>query len=163
MKKIISFIIAIAICLSLTACITDNTNAQNNKEPVSQIEITPDNALLDKLDEWVNITQPGTAGSSLKAINAVKDIIIWAQNNIPEKEIVIATVEEYLENCEYKDEAIDAFNYMDNIFEKITDGTITDFIDGIDFDISSFETDTNVKENIKLLFDAVEQYIDKQQ
>lgn len=165
MKKIIAFMLIFAVCVSLVACIadTEDTDEPNSTESVSQIEIKLDSILLDKLDEWVNITQPGTAGTSLKAITAVKDIVEWAKKTVPDKETMIATVTEFMENCEYRDEAIDAFNAMKNVFEKITDGTVADLMDKADFDISDFEIDAQIKENISLLFDAIEEYINQQE
>ena len=164
MKKFISIILVFALCLSLVACAvnTENTDA-DSKEPVLQNQATCDSVLMDKMDEWVNTTQPGTAGSSLKAFNAMKDVIIWAQNTVPDKETIVATVEEYLENCPYKDEAVDAFISMKNIFEKITDGTIDDMLEGIEFNIPGFETDSKICDNIRVLFSAVEEYVNKQQ
>ena len=164
MKKFISIILVFTLCLSLVACAvnTENTDA-DSKEPVLQNQATCDSVLLDKLDEWVNTTQPGTAGSSLKAFNAMKDVVIWAQNNAPDKETIVATVEEYLENCPYKDEAVDAFISMKNIFGKITDGTIQDMMDGIEVDMSNYEVDAEMEENIRMLFSAVEEYVNKQQ
>ena len=165
MKKIIAFMLIFAVCVSLMSCVadTENTDTPEDKETVSQTENTKDSVLLDKLEEWVNTTQPGTAGTSLKAITAAKDIVEWAKNTVPGKETMIATVTEFMENCEYKDEAIDAFNAMKNVFKKITDGTVTDLMDKIDFDISDFEIDAQIKENISLLFDAIEEYINQQE
>ena len=163
MKKIIAFMLIFAVCVSLVACVadTESTDEPDNKEFVSQTEIKQDSVLLDKLEEWINITQPGTAGTNLKAVDAVKDIVAWAQSNVPDKETMIATVTEFMENCQYKDEAIDALNCMKTVYEKITDGTISDFIEGMEFDVSSFEIDANVKENIRLLFDTIEEYINQ--
>ena len=122
-----------------------------------------DSTLLNKLDQWVNITQPGTAGTSLKAVAAVKDMIIWAQGNTINKETVAATIAEYMENCEYKDEATDAFISMENVFDKIADGTISDLIDGMEFEPADFETDANADDNIRMVFDAIEAYINLQE
>ena len=159
MKKLISIIMFLTLCFSMVACSSgsETPDTQNNQPA------TIDSVLMDKMDEWVNTTQPGTAGSSLKAFNAMKDVVIWAQNNAPDKETIVATVEEYLENCPYKDEAVDAFISMKNIFGKITDGTIQDMLEGIEIDISNYEVDAEMEENIRMLFSAVEEYVNKQQ
>ena len=99
MKKIISYIAVFTLCLFLAGC----NAAAKIEESSSQIENNFDIALMDKLEEWVNITQPGTAGTSLKAFTAAKDVLTWAKDNIADKETVKATVKEFLENCEYKD------------------------------------------------------------
>ena len=135
---------------------SETPDTQNNQPA------TIDSVLMDKMDEWVNTTQPGTAGSSQKAFLAVKDLIIWALDNAPSKETIILTVEEYMEGCEYKDEAADAFLSMKYVFEKITDGTIDDILEGIEFNIPGFETDSKICDNIRVLFSAVEEYVNKQ-
>ena len=164
MKKIIYFIALIAVCMSLMSCAAESTNTDiENKGPVSQVTEVYDSTLLNKLDQWVNITQPGTAGTSLKTVAAVKDMIIWAQENTIEKETVAATIVEYLKNCEYKDEATDAFISMENVFDKIADGTISDLIDGMEFEPADFETDAKAYDNIRMVFDAIEAYINPQE
>lgn len=164
MKKFIYFITLITVCISLVSCGTEPpvTNA-GNKEPVSQTADISDGGLPEKLDEWVNIIQPGTAGSSMKAIAAVKDMITWAESCTPDKDAVAAAVKEYLDSCEYRDEATDAFISMKDIFDKITGGTITELIDGMEYDSADFETDAKSAENIRIVFDAIEEYTNRQE
>lgn len=156
MKKMISYIAVFALCLSLLGC----TAEAKIEESSSQIEKTYDIVLMDKLEEWVNITQPGTAGTSLKAFSAAKDVLAWAKDNIADKETVKATVAEFLENCDYKDEALAALHSVEYIFEKVADGTAADLLASAGFKVEDFKIDQKTADNIRLLFDAVEECIE---
>lgn len=155
MKKIISYIAILALCLLLLGC-----NAEAKTEvSSSQIEKNYDVTLMSKLEEWVNTTQPGTAGTSLKAFAAAKDVLAWAKDNIADKETVKATVKEFLENCEYKDEALDALHSVEYVFEKVADGTAADLMASAGFKVEDFKIDQKTAENIRMLFDALEEYL----
>ena len=156
MKKIMSYIAVFTLCLLLMGC---NAEAKT-EESSSQIEKNFDVALMDKLEEWVNITQPGTAGTSLKAFAAAKDVLTWAKDNIADKETVKATVKEFLENCEYKDEALDALHSVEYVFEKVADGTAADLMASAGFKTEDFKIDRETADNIRMLFDAIEECIE---
>ena len=100
MKKIISLIAVIAVCVALTGCkaTANNNSIPKDENASSQLEEKYDSKLMNKLEEWVNTTQPGTAGTSLKAFAAAKDVLAWAKDNIADKETIKATVKEFLEN-----------------------------------------------------------------
>ena len=155
MKKIISYISILTLCLLLLGC-----NAEAKTEvSSSQIEKNYDVTLMKKLGEWVNTTQPGTAGTSLKAFAAAKDVLAWAKDNISDKETVKATVKEFLVNCEYKDEALDALHSVEYVFEKVADGTAADLMASAGFKTEDFKIDQKTAENIRMLFDALEEYL----
>ena len=155
MKKIMSYIAVFTLCLLLMGCSAE----AKIEESSSQIEKNFDVALMDKLEEWVNITQPGTAGTSLKAFAAAKDVLTWAKDNIADKETVKATVKEFLENCEYKDEALDALHSVEYVFEKVADGTAADLMASAGFKTEDFKIDRETADNIRLLFDALEEHL----
>ena len=156
MKKIIPYIAILTLCLLLLGC---NAEAKT-EESSSQIEKNYDIALMSKLEEWVNTTQPGTAGTSLKAFAAAKDVLTWAKDNIADKETIKATVKEFLENCEYKDEALDALHSVEYVFEKVADGTAADLMASAGFKTEDFKIDRETADNIRLLFDAIEECIE---
>ena len=156
MKKIMSYIAVFTLCLLLMGCSAE----AKIEELSSQIEKNFDVALMDKLEEWVNITQPGTAGTSLKAFAAAKDVLAWAKDNIADKETIKATVKEFLENCEYKDEALDALHSVEYVFEKVADGTAADLMASAGFKTEDFKIDRETADNIRLLFDAIEECIE---
>ena len=156
MKKIISYIAVLTMCLLLLGC----TAEAKIEESSSQIEKNYDVTLMNKLEEWVNTTQPGTAGTSLKAFTAAKDVLTWAKDNIADKETVKGTVKEFLENCEYKDEALDALHSVEYVFEKVADGTAADLMASAGFKVEDFKIDQETAENIRILFDAIEECIE---
>ena len=156
MKKIMSYIAVLTLCLLLLGCSAE----AKIEESSSQNEKNYDVTLMNKLEEWVNTTQPGTAGTSLKAFAAAKDVLTWAKDNIADKETVKATVKEFLENCEYKDEALDALHSVEYVFEKVADGTAADLMASAGFIVEDFKIDQKTAENIRMLFDAIEEYIE---
>ena len=156
MKKIISYMAILTLCLLLLGC----TAEAKTEESSSQIEKNYDVTLMNKLEEWVNITQPGTAGTSLKAFTAAKDVLAWAKYNIADKETIKATVIEFLENCEYKDEALDALHSVEYVFEKVADGTAADLMASAGFKTEDFKIDRETADNIRLLFDTIEECIE---
>ena len=156
MKKTALYIVFFMFCLSLFGCST-TAKAENTS---SHIETNYDVSLMEKLEEWVNITQPGTAGTSLKAFSAAKDMMTWAENNIADTETIKATVEEFFKNCNYKDEALDALHSVEYVFEKVADGTAADLMASAGFKAEDFKIDRKTADNIRLLFDAVEECIE---
>ena len=114
--------------------------------------------LLEKMNDWLNTTQPGTAGTSLKAVNAFKDMLEWVKDNTPNEETIAKTVQEFFETSEMKEEAKEAFDSMKSVFDSLNDGTAKDLIESAGALIEDFEIESAVSETIKNIFSAVEEY-----
>ena len=117
MKKLIAVLLAVSICFSLAGCKQDTPPAgggtggrpaqsteEQQETPRYDVELY---ALLEKLVETV---QPGTAGSSLKAVYAAKDLLDWVKENRPQPQTVADTVADTATESRSASRA-DSFNY----------------------------------------------------
>jgi hypothetical protein len=123
---------------------------------VEQTPAEPDEALASKLQEWVNIAQPGTAGSSMKAVSAAKEMLSWAKESELEYESISSTIKKYFAENESADEAKEALSNIKNIFDNIADGSIETLLENEEVNIEEFEMDEKASGNIKSLFEAFE-------
>ena len=155
MKKIFYVVLALILCFSASAC------SKKEPEPVKENTITEsgtDLMLLEKMNDWLNTTQPGTAGTSLKAVNAFKDMLEWVKDNTPDEETIAKTVQEFFETSEMKEEAKQAFDSMKSVFDSLKDGTAKDLIESAGALIEDFEIDSSVSQTIENIFSAVDKY-----
>ena len=154
MKKTIIFLAVFIVCFSAA-------QARKEPEPVKENTITEsgtDLILLEKMNDWLNTAQPGTAGTSLKAVNAFKDMLEWVKDNTPDEETIAKTVQEFFETSEMKEEAKQAFDSMKSVFDSLKDGTAKDLIESAGALIEDFEIDSSVSQTIENIFSAVDKY-----
>lgn len=163
MKRFTALVLAVIMALAATGCSTAENADGGSPADQSQIvtsekqqETTVDKALLQLLEDRVNTTQPGTAGTGLKAVKAAKDILTWAKENMPETEVLQKTVQQFFENSEYKDEAIAAFDSISYIFDALADGKAEDLLNSVGLSMEDFEISPEVKANIEKLIDEIE-------
>ena len=165
MKKLTALILALVMTLSIAGCTADNKPDNSQSSDLSQTitdeskpEINTDPNLLQLLEDLVNTTQPGTAGTGLKAVKAAKDLLDWAKDNIPEPEVISKTVEQFFEDFEYKEEAVEAFDSICHIFDELANGKAEDLLNSVGLSMEDFEISPEVKENIEKLMDEIELY-----
>ena len=166
MKKIFAIIMTAVMAFSIVACSVPEADSQpESSQDISSEnrQTQTDNDLLQLLEDRVNTTQPGTAGSGLKAVYAAKDILAWMKENMPEPEVLKATVKEFFENFEYKEEAMEAFDNISYIFDALADGKARDLLNSVGLSLEDFEISPEVKENIEKLIDEIKQYNSQQE
>ena len=163
MKKLTALILAVIIVLAATGCSTAEktdsgslANQSQNTNSEKQQETTVDKDLMQLLEDRVNTTQPGTAGTGLKAVTAAKDILSWAKGNMPDTEVLQKTVQQFFENSEYKDEAIAAFDNISYIFDALADGKAEDLLNSVGLSMEDFDISPEVKANIEKLIEEIE-------
>lgn len=166
MKKLIAVLLAVSICFSLAGCKQDTPPAgggtggrpahsteEQQETPRYDVELY---ALLEKLVETV---QPGTAGSSLKAVYAAKDLLDWVKENRPQPQTVADTVAYFYENSGLAEEAARAFGYIRDVFTSLLESdTAKSLLDMVGMAIEDFEVPQEVTERIDNILTEAEKY-----
>ena len=163
MKKLAVFAAVIVFCLSVIACSQENeeknSGLSDGSPAVTAGSENIDYELLEILENRVNTTQPGTAGTTLKAVYAAKDILDWLKENKPQRNTVKETVCFFIENCEYREEAMQAFDSITHIFNMLNEGKVQDLLDNAGVDAADFKVSPQIKQQIDSLTNAISEYL----
>lgn len=161
MKKFFGIAIAMCLALSLVACSAAAQQRDNSQSSESRVQTVEDYSreLYTKLEELVKTVQPGTAGSSLKAIYAAKDLLSWAADNMPDRAEIETTVKYFFENSEYSAEVRQAFESISEVITTVTESeTAQALLDTVGMAIEDFEAPQEVMDNINMLIAEINEY-----
>ncbi len=84
--------------------------------------------LLRLMEDVINTAAPGTAGSSLKAVYAARDLSRWMSANRPDSETITLTVAQFMKDCSDGEEAMWAFEGVSRVFLSLAEGASADGI-----------------------------------
>lgn len=162
MKKIISMAIAAALVLSMAVGCSNKKGNDTSSNQISSTAVAYDAdgcvALLDGILHY----EPGTAGSSLKAVIVAVNILNWTETNQAGQDQISATVKDYLSKLGDEDKLKfkQNFDVIDDYAEAIADGEsdVTALIADSGAD-AKFETYSEIKYDV--FADAVEAEVDK--
>ncbi len=186
MKKLIAFVLSVIFCLSFAACgntrgaLEDNSaqtppaSSQPAVSPQPRQTATPeattpqpDNSyipavneeLLHIMESVINTAAPGTAGSSLKAVYAARDLSRWMSANRPDSETIKLTVAQFFTDYSDDEEALWAFENIDGVFLSLTDGdTVEKVLQNTDITIEDFSITKEGMAAVNTLLEEIDKY-----
>ena len=154
MKKLLSLLLVLCVGFMFMACGTDgNSNQQTVNK--NEVEVSYDQELLDAMVSWINTAQPGTAGASLKAIYAAQEVLAWAQTSTVGDGVIVATVQQFFDECENEDEALEGFLNIHGVFQTLKTDDAQLLLDQVNLAVEDFAMDDEVAARIQCLFDAI--------
>lgn len=162
MKKLVVLLMILCLGCMFVACggnaDVEENNTSQEEEMQQEEQAEYDQFLLSALRSWVNTTQPGTAGTSLKAVAATKDMLLWAEGNALDEMMIVNTVTYFLAQGENALEAQEAFGEIANVIAALEAGTAEDLLADAGFGAEDFTFNDEILAPIKVILQTVAQF-----